>query len=133
MSAMNAPVLAAFAPGVLVAGRMVSAISSNRAICSMVNSPGVPLAALAFSAAANRPLPPVKAVAPNQALTHRMASRRLSSGTGSSSTDMLMEASKVAAIEFIDGEVRRPRGERHVGQRGILACGRGHARPVGHE
>ena len=44
MSAMNAPVFAAFAPGLFaVVGRIVSAISSRYAISSAVNFPGVPV------------------------------------------------------------------------------------------
>ena len=39
MSAMNAPVCAALAPGVLVVGRIVSAISSSRSMSWTVNSP----------------------------------------------------------------------------------------------
>ena len=36
---MKAPVLAALAPGVVVSGRMVSAISSSRATSAAVNAP----------------------------------------------------------------------------------------------
>ena len=36
---MNAPVFAAFAPGVEVSGRIVSAISSSRATSAAVNAP----------------------------------------------------------------------------------------------
>jgi hypothetical protein len=43
---MNAPVFAAFAPGVCVCGRMVSAISSRYAISCVVNGAGGAAAAV---------------------------------------------------------------------------------------
>src|ERR1700675_3695184 len=119
MSAIKAPVFAAFAPGVFVAGRIVSAISSRNAISAAVNAPHVPSKGrLAFSQAASTPFPPTNATPPKRALKRRMASRRLTRAAGSGSDDMFIEFSEVAAIQLVHGEVRRAGGDRHVGERG---------------
>src|SRR3984957_21021818 len=124
MSALNALVFAAFAPGVFVSGRIVSAISSRSAISSAVNSPGAPpTGRLAASQLASKPLPPTNAAPPSKALTRRIASRRLISAADSGSDDVFMFGSKVAAIEFVHGKIRRAGGDRHVCERRVLARG----------
>src|SRR5258708_1457153 len=135
MSAMKAPVLAALAPGVFVAGRIVSAISSRNAMSLAVNSPSVASSRgkLARSLAASKPLPPTNETAPNKALTRRINSRRLTSRSDSVSDDVFIFGSQVAAIELVHGEVRRAGGDRHVGERRVLAGSGGHACAVGYE
>ena len=70
---MNAPVFAAFAPGVDVSGRMVSAISSSSAMSAAVNVP-VPCAiasslATSSNENASRRSPPTSAAPPSSAVT----------------------------------------------------------------
>src|SRR5450432_2190367 len=129
MSAMKAPVFAAFAPGVFVSGRIVSAISSRKAISSAVTSSVAPATGrLAASQVASKPLPPTNAAPPSNALTRRIASPRLMGAADSGSKDVFMNDSKIAAIEFVHGKIRRARGDRHVGEGRVLTRRGGHAR-----
>src|SRR5450631_1321709 len=133
---MNAPVFAAFAPGVLVSGRIVSAISSRNATSCALNLPGGCSAReLVFSTAANNSLPPTNASPPSNALTRRMASRRLINccSVSDDSDDSFIVSSQVAAIKLVHREVRGAGGKRHVGEGGILTGAGDHARAVGDE
>src|SRR5215212_11903677 len=77
---MNAPVLAAFAPGVLVVGRIVSAISSRYAISSGVNGVKGTLPRSGRQPLINGPLP-IIATPPRMVATRSTASRlEISSG-----------------------------------------------------
>src|SRR6266516_545857 len=135
MRAMNSPVFAAFAPGVLVVGKIVSAISSRYAISSGVKgAKGAP--ALSVRQPVISALPPIRATPPSSAATRATASRRvIISGVYSFriSLSVIGGSSDILALEFIHRVVSRAGSERHVGERGILAPGRHHARSVCHE
>src|SRR3712207_616763 len=137
MRAMKAPVFAAFAPGVLVVGRMVSAISSRYATSCGVkswNAVFAPVFAVSDaeraprSQAVSSPVPPTNATPPSSALTRRIASRRVSSPSSAVSSGVIpsvlirfdmVAGSEVLALELVHGEVGRAGGERHVGERRV--------------
>src|SRR4051812_416 len=102
--AMNAPMFVALAPGMFVAGMMVSPISSSRAMSPSEKSMGVCRPNLPASSRGPTTLAPIRIA------MLLIASRRV----------MFMgDGSEVAALEFVDGEVRRAGRERHVGQRRV--------------
>src|ERR1043166_3950141 len=119
---MNAPTWAAFAPGVLVSGRIVSATSSSKATSCALKVPApAPAAATprwARSHAATSELPPTNATPPSSAVTRRIASRR--------SIMDLSPRLQVVALQLTHGEVRRARRERHVRERRVLTRRRYH-------
>src|SRR6266550_9089486 len=132
---MKAPVFAAFAPGVLVVGRMVSATSSRNAISSGVNVPAS-VAPGFFSSFSRHPvisaLPPTSATPPSITVTRRTASRRviISRSVISSFEDIDDSPLEVAAVELTNRIVSSSRCERHVCKRRIHARGRRHPRAV---
>src|SRR5262245_44854930 len=121
---MNAPVRAALAPGVLVAGRMVSAISSRNATSAALNEPAPWAVTVSWTAAsgiaARIRSPSTSAALPRRTATRWTASRR---ETGS----------EIPTFELLDGKRHRSSRERHVGERRVLARRRGHAGAVGDE
>ena len=134
ISAMNAPVFAALAPGVDVSGRIVSAISSSSATSAAVNVPTPCAIACAQRRVVEREREQRVAAdqrdAAEQRVTRCIASRRVIRRGRAS---MVVPPSQVAALQLVDRERRRARGERHVGERRVLARRRGHARAVGDE
>src|ERR1051326_874667 len=126
INAMNAPTWAAFAPGVLVSGRIVSATSSSKATSCALKVPApAPAAATprwARSHAATSELPPTNATPPSSAVTRRIASRR--------SIMDLSPRLQVVALQLTHGEVRRARRERHVRERRVLTRRRYHTGAV---
>src|ERR1043166_6291068 len=121
---MKAPTWAAFAPGVLVSGRIVSATSSSKATSCALTAPApapAPAAATprwARSHASTSELPPTNATPPSSAVTRRIASRR--------SIMDLSPRLQVVALQLTHGEVRRARRERHVRERRVLTRRRYH-------
>src|SRR5512143_1966341 len=131
---MNAPTLAALAPGVFVSGRIVSATSSRNATSSAENCQA------AFGRAGRVPArrwgSPTKAMPPSRALTRRIASRRSISRSGFISDGMVDSVEiglEVALFHRVHGKIRGSCRDRHVGERRILAGGGRHARAVGDE
>src|SRR3954469_15880984 len=115
---MNAPMPVAFAPGIAVAGMIVSPISSRSAISASEKSRGV-----------CRPKLPASNRGPTTEAPIRIAMRLIASRR----VRFMGAGSEVAALQLVDGEGRGARGERHVGEGGIHAGGGGHAGAVGHE
>src|SRR6185437_4063061 len=129
ISAMNGPTWAAFAPGVLVSGRIVSATSSRKAMSRAVKGPAPPRATAAprwaFSHALTSELPPTSAMPPSRAVTRRMASRR-------SIMDSMEPPCELEVVprELAHGKVRRARRQRHIRERRVRARRRRHAGAV---
>src|SRR3954463_4837974 len=122
MRAISSPVLAALAPGVLVVGRIVSAISSRYATSSGVNGVN---GTLVFSVRhpVMRALPPISATPPRSAATRATASRRvIISGEYSirvsllSIIDWLPLRSEILALELLHRVISSAGSERHVGE-----------------
>src|SRR6267378_1899004 len=117
---MNSPVFAALAPGVLVVGRMVSAISSRYAISSGVKAALVLLAVFSVRHPVISALPPIRATPPNRKLTRRTASRRLII-SGLYSVKLSLSVidglrSDILALELLHREISRACSKRHVGE-----------------
>src|SRR5512144_545110 len=130
---MNAPTLAALAPGVFVSGRIVSATSSRNATSSAEKCQAF---ARAGRGPARRWGSPTRAMPPSRLLTRRIASRRsisrscfISDGMDDS-VELGLEA---MALHLVHGKIRGPCRDRRVGERRILAGGGRHARAVGDE
>src|SRR3954470_7931959 len=134
---MKAPVFAAFAPGVLVVGRMVSAISSRYATSSLVKASPPVAAGFSVLQPVIQAVLPISAAPPSSALTRSTACRRvIISGVSRTAVSLSVIGrlrSDVAAFELVHREVRGARGERHIGERRVYAGGRHHARPIGDE
>src|SRR6185503_352724 len=129
---MNAPTPAAFAPGVFVAGSIVSAISSSSATSPSANRFADERCGTAHPA--SQALWPISLAPPSNALTRRIASRRVSrSCLKAVFVTCFSVRSKVAPRQLADGIVDRARRQRHVRQRRVHARRRHHARAVGHE
>src|SRR5438067_498343 len=136
---MTAPTWAAFAPAVLVSGRIVSATSSSTATSCALKvpapappAPAAPTPRCARSHAATSELPPTSATPPSSAVTRRIASRRSIEESWSVS-DIAPSPpleSEVVALELTHGEVRRARRERHVCERRVLTRRRCHTGAV---
>src|SRR3954465_9022537 len=134
---MKAPVFAAFAPGVLVVGRIVSAISSRYATSSLEKASPPVAAGFSVLHPVIQAVLPINATPPSSALTRSTAWRRVII-SGVSRTAISLSVidrlrSDVAAFELVHREIRGARGERHVGERGIYTGGGHHARSVGDE
>src|ERR1051325_6874348 len=122
INAMKAPTWAAFAPGVLVSGRIVSATSSSKATSCALKVP-------APAPAAATPRPPASATPPSSAVTRRIASRRSIMASLAPVIDLSLRL-QVVALELTHGKVRRARRERHVRERRVLARRRYHTGAV---
>src|SRR4051812_50067663 len=93
---MKAPVFAAFAPGVLVVGRIVSAISSRYATSSLVKASPPVAAGFSVLQPVIQAVLPISAAPPSSALTRSTACRR----------GIISGGSRTAGSLFVLGRLR---------------------------
>src|SRR6185312_559010 len=137
MRAMNSPTLASLAPGVSVAGRMVSATSSRKAMSSLeklVPAPPMFLSGELVQPDKNISAPTI--VPPSNKPTRVSASLLfivvifwvMIPGAGARVLKL-----DISFFQFFYCEICRPRRQRHIGQRRVLTGGGCHTGAVGHE
>src|ERR1017187_8842857 len=125
---MNAPMLTAFAPGMSVAGMIVSPISSSSARSSSVN----PADFLSGIACPRRKTSEPTIAPPMRSAIRQTASLLFMPGRAWGVL-FFIAGSDLAPLHGVHGVVRGARRQRHVGERWIHAGGRGHAGAVRHE
>src|SRR5687767_4769889 len=128
---MKAGTPASFAPGVSVRGMMISATSAITAPCSLLRYTGCQVSSFLAEQPLSTPSTAGAEIAPpiGQATRCNNSRRFISAFMGA----LMVAASDVHALELFDRMVDSSRRQRHIGQRGVLARGRRHARAVGED